>query len=562
MLFEIGEAVFAKAKENGALAQALAAAKRLGDRLLHEPPFQPLVHDHAPLLLRARALCRQTVTLAGLYRILENEAYAERAWYFWEDALAWSAWSDRVDMPYELATGEMAVNLAYALTWLKPWLSDEKRQRLLEKAENEIFARYLAAVPADQPHLERMWWFRAEMNWNSVCNGGACALAHIVGEASPSAPVVARESLAGLEYYMKSCHPDGSSPESCGYWVFGNLYLFYALTAYEEATGKKHPFLEGDYYRNGLDFLMDFSPQEAPLGFGDSQKARLEGWMLAAAKRCGETRQETEITHRLLGDLEAEPRIHPATESCFPTEVVTAVLGGELDAKLPEAPPLKVYPDNGWAIFSQRKMTLTFQAGTTDRFHSMRDALAINLAKNGQVLLEYIENHPYCPGWFDQPVDDPRAQARGLFWEDNSTSKSTPCVNGIGQILRGKTQWKQEKNEIISEAGHLYFYRVKALSRRVGLQGDGFVLHDYIETEMANWLEVRFTTRAEVEELEDGWKLNRNGEQIRLELSSAIPLQFYIEQRRPSIAHRPPVTILRAVLAEAKEIASIQTQIS
>ncbi len=541
----------------------LTRALELGEYLLTAPPFRADSRMHGAMLIDVRARHRTVVTLAGLYRITGKELYAERAWFFMKDGLEQAPFLMKTPkkLLFDLSTGEAAVTMSFLFDWLGDWMSEEQRTELVEAAKTLILEPYRACVDVEDPK-DKIWWHGADMNWNSVCNGGACTLAFQLYEECPEARAVIPLAMQGLDLYMASLPEDGSSEESVGYWAFGNLYLFYALTSWERHHRKPHLFLEGPFFEKGLSFLLDFTPHGAAIGFGDSNKATITGWMLAAAKRVGRQDLLEALSARIQEKPHPDSTVMPKTQEAFPTELFAALLAETSSESVTPRPPLKIYPENGWGIFTQDHLTLTFQAGRTERYHSMRDALAIFVASEGQVLVDSPENHPYPRGWFDQPHLGERGHSRNLYWEDHSTSKSTPCVNGVGQAVRGATIWNSGDTWIESDATALYPWFVDHLSRRVELHPGGFRITDRFETPMEEWHEVRFITSAEVHEDADGWILRRNGMGITLRLEADHPLLFLHETRtRPVVAYGS-VTLLRCVLRDPANRSVITTRIT
>jgi len=557
------EHLFSVRKPSETRDRFLQQAQDLADHLLTSEPYVPPPRMHGAKLIQVRALARETITLAGMFRLTQDERYAHRICVFLEDALTWTPWrmKPRTEMAFDLCTGEMAATFAYLLSWLDPWLKPELRQQWIQTVEEQIFALYTEAAPLDVDPVHRTWWYRAHMNWNSVCNGGVCALAYTLYDRSADAPVIAEAAMQGLQYYMDSLPQDGSSEESTGYWGFGNRYLFYALTAWEQHHGQPHPFLESDYYRRGLEFLLEFSPESVALGFGDSNKPGFTGWMLAAAERCGTPEQKTELTRRLLDSPHPHATVMPESQEAYPTEIAGALLADDHRTAPPARPALRMYPHNGWAVFRQQDLTLTFQAGSSDRYHSMRDALAVKVASGKQLMIDSLENHPYPRGWFDRPNENPRSQSRALYWEEHSLSKSAPCVNSVGQVTKGDTRWTQEETAVESDATALYPWFMDHVSRRVELEDRGFSVVDRFAAGMEEQHETRWITTANVTPTADGWRLERQGEELLLQTEADVPLTFLVQTHPYSILEKGSVTLLRAVLASPRTHAEIRTLI-
>ena len=186
------------------------------------------------ILEQTRLFGKQSLTLAGAWRLSGEVRFAEAAWGLLEDALAWTDWTNRewswdAECHFDLSTGEMAVNLATLRRWLDPWLGREREQVLEETVRDRILRPYLMACPPEATASERAWWWAGENNWNSVCNGGAAIAADLWQDLEESR-VVEPIAWEGLEFFLsQGVQGDGSSLEGIGYWQYGTIYLLFAL---------------------------------------------------------------------------------------------------------------------------------------------------------------------------------------------------------------------------------------------------------------------------------------------------------------------------------------------
>ena len=111
------------------------------------------------------------------------------------------------------------VSLAEVIVALEAKLEGEVASRARDEIERRLMAPYLA-------HYDRYGWYRAEMNWNGVCNAGM-GMIFLLLEGSTDRLARALELvLAGLDIFVaKGFEAGGSSNEGVGYWSYGLSHL-------------------------------------------------------------------------------------------------------------------------------------------------------------------------------------------------------------------------------------------------------------------------------------------------------------------------------------------------
>ncbi|MEM7532922.1 MAG: hypothetical protein AAF639_12145 [Chloroflexota bacterium] len=533
------------------------ALTKLVDVLVDVPPSRVHKHAHASVLIQARLFSRAVVSLAGYFRLTNDPKYAEKAWALIEDGLTWPQWY--VTNPYSngfnLATGEIAVSLALSLTFLNAWLSPQNRQMVVDAALERIVQPYLRLCCPEAPDVKPVGWYTRTNNWNAVCNGGmlvlALTLADELEEAARAVPI----ALEGLQYFLDTLHPDGSSKEGIGYWQYGIGYLTYALLAYEAKTGQPHPAFDSPTLTSGLCFPFDFSPDGVGLSFGDGNRLTSNlGALLPLAQRTGQPQIIAEVNERFFRSKEAKNPLPIHEHSRF-TELLGVLYTAPIEIDVKPKPAMQVFPDNGWLLFRRKDITLSFRAGTTDVPHSHRDLNSIQVAKGGVRLVENLENRPYPAGWF---------WTKEHHFEDQTGSKSGMMINGVGQLKRASATWGYDAEKIWSDAASAYFDFATTVSRTVSTQPssthpNSIQLEDVFQTDEAAWHEIRFISFGEfIQQQAMHWIIRRNEIALHLVFDANQPLHFVVCDAVPSIGVRPMAQMLRVIGKDA----SLETNIT
>lgn len=539
--------------------------KVLSDRLLETDYPSPNPSVHGWILFKARYFTRAVITLAAFYRLTGEEKYAERAWYFIEDNLQWKDWyyvGSPGDWEFDLTTGEIAFGYSMVLSLLEGWLDEEKRKKILPKLNEKILIPYLKSFdPEFFP--EKPWWYDYTANWNNVCNGGLLCLALYLSKENEYARKAIPIALNGLDHYINAMHEDGSSEEGIGYWTYATNFLAYAFLTYEAATGKEHPVFNHPAIGKGLIFPFDFSfpSKEKGISFADINNFAPTGILYELAARTGAKDVICQLTERML-DRSRKPGQKPVFEQetyMWPDEIFALLCCTEpyVEAKENEAPEslFKIYPVNGWGLFKHGKLALSFRSGSSKVSHGMRDLNAIQLAKDGDLILESMGNHPYPEGWFS-PV-------RGQFVEDQTSSKNSMLINGIGQISYGVASFGYDETSMWSDATSTYPFLAKKILRKVELIEEGIKITDEFSTDPGTWHESRFVTYGEFKEISKGkWTASNNGAQVTLSFHSNRELFYSVCDLPSSVGIRPAAKILRVLTKEQWEDSVITTLIT
>ena len=519
----------------------------------------PRVHKNTQeaILIQARLFNRAVVSLAGYYRLTNDPKYAEKAWDFIEDSFTWPQWyvTNPYSRVFDLATGEIALSLGLTLTLLKAWFPPQERHILIATILERIVQPYLQLCGPEADHNDSANWYTRTNNWNAVCNGGMLVLALTLEDEQEQAAKAVPIALEGLQYFLDTLHPDGSSEEGIGYWQYGISYLTYALLAYEAKTGRTHPAFDSTTLTSGLCFPFDFSPNGIGLSFGDGNRLTSNlGALLPLAQRTGQPNIIAEVNDRFFRSKEAK-NPNPAQEHRRFSELLGLLYTSPVDAASYRKPAVQIFPDNGWALFRREDITLSFRSGNTDVPHAHRDLNSIQVAKGDVRLIENLENRPYTAGWFG-PIGK-------HYFEDQTGSKSAMLINGVGQLIRAKANWGYTLEKIWSDAAIAYFDFAKTVSREISHHADGIQIDDLFQTDEVAWHEIRFISFGQfIQQQTMKWIIRRNEVDLHLVFEADQLLHFVVCDAVPSIGVRPMARMLRIIGKDATRGTKITTLLS
>ena len=192
-------------------------------------------------------------TLAFLYQLYGDEAYAQKAFYMIDKICALDTWiqkahdfvniygrvwpwgvgDDQVVFSYDHTTGHFGVEVALVYDWLYPALTKAQRDRIrgaiLEKVITKVRGSY-----------EFHWWATAyKCNWSGICHSGAGMSALALLRDHPQLVDVVVRSCEGVEAMISNIDEDGGWAEGRGYWAYGLERSCQFMDAIKRATKGK-----------------------------------------------------------------------------------------------------------------------------------------------------------------------------------------------------------------------------------------------------------------------------------------------------------------------------------
>ena len=483
---------------------------------------------HNWTLERARVLLDITASLGVCYKITGDKKYARKAIEFLFECIDWELWFYKTEVddcsPYDLGTGETAMTFAIALPLIRDCMTDAEHDTCLNALSRRTLTPFVEnTVPGDV----KVWWHTGLNNWNCVCNGGQLAISSYMkacGHDAANAEIAIERALAGMQVYFDAMHEDGSCEEGIAYWGYATKYFIMSLLYWENATEGRHPFFDTDKCKNWLRFPFEFSSGNAALGFGDCNFVFSCEMAYAYAARINDAEILAETAARLKNE-----------------GGIWALLftRGAAEPQKKDAKELKWYPDNGWALFKENDFLFSFRSGSTKVSHAMKDMHSVQLARNGEPLLTNMENHPYSVGWF--------SAARGLYMEENTTAKSAPLFNGIGQIRNADATYKRTGDRIESECADTYPDFIARVFRAAGFDdGGGFYIEDELHAKQEMWHELRFISPGSFERLApNAARVVNNGQEAVFTFTCDVPIDVWAGTVFHSVPHKPAIGVLR-----------------
>jgi hypothetical protein len=216
------------------------AIEKQGREILAATPSRYEIPDGLRLLDTSRRVMNRIYTLAMLYRLDGDRAYADRAWKELEAAAQFPDWNPR----HFLDTAEMTHAFAIGYDWLYDVWTPEQRNVLREAMVKQGFE------PALKLYRARSGWTRMRHNWNQVCNGGmgmgALALADVEPQAAGE---ILHGALESLPLAMAEFAPDGAWKEGPGYWNYATFYNVVFLAGLQSALGTEFGLSETPGFR-------------------------------------------------------------------------------------------------------------------------------------------------------------------------------------------------------------------------------------------------------------------------------------------------------------------------
>ena len=175
----------------------------------------------------SRNSLKEISVCAYAYRMTGETKYLQRAEYHLNTVCSFKDWNPN----HFLDVGEMAMGVAIGYDWLYNDLSEETK----EKARNAI-----NKYAFDQTRVTKYCrFYKANNNWNQVCNGGLVAAALATYEHNPeiAQKLILDAVESNVEPVEEMYGQDGNYIEGYSYWNYGTLYQCVLMTALETALG-------------------------------------------------------------------------------------------------------------------------------------------------------------------------------------------------------------------------------------------------------------------------------------------------------------------------------------
>ena len=264
-------------------AKADSVIVAFSDAVLSEPTVTRVMVGRR-LLHTSREALKRIFWLGYTYRVHGGDAYARRAI---DEMLAVSAFSDW-NPSHFLDVGEMTMAVAIGYDWLYDEMTADERAAVaraiidkgLKPAQNEADA----------------WFYRSEINWNSVCNAGMVYGALAVWEEDPDFCRSMLEKSIDSNQLAYKAYAGGGYPEGYNYWGYGTSFQIMLEAAMESAfapeneisprasLGRDDSSYDGDFLASSDFIRFTSTPAGNCYSFSDSYRKAsgqyMQAWML------------------------------------------------------------------------------------------------------------------------------------------------------------------------------------------------------------------------------------------------------------------------------------------
>ncbi len=249
-------------EKNRLAAQWRQQLHEQAERLIKTPPLKYEIPDGKRLLSVSRAAKDRVLLLSLMYRLTQEERFADRAWVELDTITRFQDWNPS----HFLDTAEMTFAVAIGYDWLHDVWNEDQRRQLRQAIVSMGLEKGLGV------YRQRQWWSRSIHNWNQVCNGGMGVGALAIAEDEPDiASETLHAALHSLPLAMHEFRPDGGWGEGPGYWRYATEYNVYLLAALRTALGKDFGLSQMPGFSVTGDFPIHFTgPNGLTFNYADA----------------------------------------------------------------------------------------------------------------------------------------------------------------------------------------------------------------------------------------------------------------------------------------------------
>lgn len=186
--------------------------------------------------------------LALAYRLSGSEQYLQDAKRFMNTVLSYEKWGNAHLVNVDLSASWILFGLSLGYDWLKPYLSEEEKQRIFCKI------RHHAKVMFDyrRDTYGSGWSTNFYQNHNWINMTGLAAAGYAMQGQAEEADTYIKEAKEDFARVFDLMAEDGSNYEGVTYWRYGGMWLFvYAhLLKVQEGIDyfQSSPYLKNTFY--------------------------------------------------------------------------------------------------------------------------------------------------------------------------------------------------------------------------------------------------------------------------------------------------------------------------
>lgn len=212
------------------------------------------------LLSTSREALKRIFYLSYIYRISNNEKYAERARLELLQVCTFSDWNPS----HFLDVGEMTMAVAIGYDWLFDYLSENDREFIKDAIYNK------GILPSYNEKYNS--FYKKVNNWNQVCNSGLVygALA-IFENKTKEAQYIIDKAIETNAVSLKCYAPDGGYPEGYGYWGYGTSFQVMMIAALKSSLNDECGLTESQGFLESARFMQFMvAPSWKTFNFSDN----------------------------------------------------------------------------------------------------------------------------------------------------------------------------------------------------------------------------------------------------------------------------------------------------
>lgn len=225
------------------------------------------------ILDKARYYLERNLVLGFAYQVTGEEKYAEKLWQGMETVLKYPDWNQT----HMIDSGEMLMNVSIGYDWIYDYLTEEQREFVRERV------MYLGLNPADDIlrdlRVTRETYATGDFvnqktNFNAVVNSGTITACLAFGETNQDKIFeILQNAIRSIENSILNIQPDGSWPESTGYWDYAFSYLSRSICTLMNSTKNHYGLMDsksmektGEWYVQNNSYGGHSAFHDSPVG--------------------------------------------------------------------------------------------------------------------------------------------------------------------------------------------------------------------------------------------------------------------------------------------------------
>lgn len=206
------------------------------------------------------------MNLALAYRLSEEEKYLSEAKRFMEAVLSYEKWGNAHLVNVDLSASWILFGLSLGYDWLKPYLKEEEKERILAKIKHHGDIMYQYKLDT----YGHGWSTNYYQNHNWINMTGLAAAGYALSEDEERAARYRSEAKKNFSRVFSLLADDGSNYEGVPYWRYGGMWLFVYAHLLKVQEGIDY-FQTSGYLRNTFYYRLYQScgDLEQQMNFGD-----------------------------------------------------------------------------------------------------------------------------------------------------------------------------------------------------------------------------------------------------------------------------------------------------